>query len=129
MIWESGTGIAPGMWPSANSFSTSILLSTINISAWLFIFCNSSSVVIRGTRSEGDMAGVESGVVGVGVESTVAGGVLGTQLTMANSISQAVIIQIHLVLITFISAYRVIVPLHRLKSPLTAVRALALTPV
>jgi hypothetical protein len=48
--------MAPGICPASNSFSTSILLSTINISAWLFIFCSSSSMVMRGTRAEGGMA-------------------------------------------------------------------------
>ena len=47
---------------------------------------------MRGTRSEGGVLGVESGVVtGVGVESTAEEGALGAQLTRANIISEAVI--------------------------------------
>jgi len=73
---------------------------------------------MRGTRSEGGVLGVESGVVtGVGVESTAEEGVLGAQLTRANSISEAAIKQARLMLAPLISASYVIVPLTELKLP------------
>jgi hypothetical protein len=72
---------------------------------------------MRGTRSEGGIKGVESGVAaGVGVESTAEEGVLGAQLTRANIINEAVI-KARLMLATFISISCVIVALPELKSP------------
>ena len=91
------------------------------------MFCNSSSMVIRGTRSEGGITGAESGVVtGVGVESTAEEGALGAQLTRANIISEAAIKQARLMLAPLISASYVIVPLPKLKSPALESAALAL---
>jgi hypothetical protein len=73
--------------------------------AWLLIFCNNSSTVMRGTRSEGGVLGVESGVVtGVRVEFTAEEDVLGAQLTRANIISEAVTKQARLMLAPFDSA-------------------------
>jgi hypothetical protein len=84
-------------------------------------------MVIRGTRSDGGITGVESGVVtGVGVESTAEEGALGAQLTRANIISEAAIKQARLMLAPFISASYVIVPLPELKSPALESAALAL---
>jgi hypothetical protein len=75
-------------------------------------------MVIRGTRSEGGITGVESGVVtGVGVESTAEEGVLGAQLTRAKNISEAAIKQARLMLAAFISASYVILPFPELKLP------------
>jgi len=60
---------------------------------------------MRGTRSEGGITGVESGVVtGVGVEFTAEEGVLGAQLTRAKNISEAVTKQARLMLAPFDSA-------------------------
>ena len=83
---------------------------------------------MRGTRCEGGIKGVESGVAaGVGVESTAEEGVLGAQLTRAKNISEAAIKQARLMLAPFISASYVIVPLPELKSPALESTALALT--
>lgn len=82
-------------------------------------------MVIRGTRSEGGVTDVESGVVtGVGVESTAAEGVLGAQLTRANIISKVAIKQALLMLAPFISAYSEIVALSKLKSPAGGLKTL-----
>lgn len=85
-------------------------------------------MVIRGTRSEGGITVVESGVVtGVGVESTAEEGALGSQLTRANIISEAVTKQARLMLTPLISASCVILPLPELRSPALESTALALT--
>jgi hypothetical protein len=74
-------------------------------------------MVIRGTRCEGGIAGVESGVVaGVGVESMGAeDGALGAQATTANIISKAAIEQARLILALFISVCSLIVALSKLE--------------
>ena len=82
-------------------------------------------MVIRGTRSEGGVKGEESGVaVGVGAESIAEEGVLGAQLTRANSISKAAIKHARIMLASFISACPVIVALSSLKSPARGLKVL-----
>jgi len=87
------TGIAPLMWPMVNCVSTSTLVSTIMMSALLSIFCNNSSLVIRGTCTEGGGIDVASGgVEGVGAGfiggvGAVLGSNVGAQLNNANSVN------------------------------------------
>lgn len=82
-------------------------------------------MVIRGTRSEGGVMDVESGVVTeVGVEFTAEEGVFGAQLTRANIISKVAIKQALLMLAPFISAYSMIVTLSKLKSPVWGLKTL-----
>jgi len=53
VILSGGTAMAPLTCAVLNCSSTSLLASTIRISAPLLIFCNNSSMLMRGAKSEG----------------------------------------------------------------------------